>query len=79
MVMTPRQRVQAAINHQEPDRVPIIIGTSNTTTMKMRPYQSLKRHLGIQADNRYIYDWPELGSAALDEETLARLGSDARG
>ena len=24
--MTPRQRVQAALNHQEPDRVPIVLG-----------------------------------------------------
>lgn len=79
MAMTPRQRLQAATNHQEPDRVPIIIGTSNTTTMKMRPYRRLKEHLGIHADDAYLYNWPELGSAALDEKTLLRLGSDALG
>ena len=79
MSMTPRERVLTAINHQEPDRVPIIIGTSNTTTMKMKPYQQLKEFLGILAEDRYIYNWPELGSAALDEETLVRLHSDARG
>jgi uroporphyrinogen decarboxylase len=79
MVMTSRERVLAAINHQEPDRVPIIIGTSNTTTMKMQPYRKLKEHLGIEAEDRYIYNWPELGSAALDEKTLGRLHSDARG
>jgi uroporphyrinogen decarboxylase len=77
--MTSRERVLAAINHNEPDRVPIIIGTSNTTAMKMKPYQRLKEHLGIQAQDGYIYNWPELGSAALDEETLVRLHSDARG
>jgi uroporphyrinogen-III decarboxylase len=33
MTLTPRQRVLAALHHEEPDRVPIIIGTSNTTTM----------------------------------------------
>ncbi len=79
MPMTGRERVLAAINHQEPDRVPIIIGTSNATGMKMRPYQRLKERLGIQAPDEYIYDWPELGTARLDEATLERLHVDARG
>jgi uroporphyrinogen decarboxylase len=79
MAMTPRERVLAAIHHEEPDRVPIILGTSNTTSLKMRPYQGLKEMLGIQASDAYIYDWPELGTAAPDEATLKRLHSDARG
>jgi uroporphyrinogen decarboxylase len=45
----------------------------------MQPYQALKQHLGIQAEDRSIYDWPELGSALLDEATLQRLHSDVRG
>ncbi|MGB8646190.1 MAG: uroporphyrinogen decarboxylase family protein [Anaerolineae bacterium] len=79
MPLTPRERVLAALNHEQPDRVPIIMGTSNTTSLKMRPYRQLKAHLGIQAPDRYIYDWPELGSALPDEATLERLHSDARG
>ncbi len=79
MTMTPRERVLAAIHHEEPDRVPIIIGTSNTTGLKMKPYRRLKALLGIDADDQFIYDWPELGTAALDEKTLQRLGGDARG
>ncbi|NPV55175.1 MAG: hypothetical protein HPY76_00680 [Anaerolineae bacterium] len=77
--MTSRQRLMTAIDHQEPDRVPIIIGTSNTTGIKMPAYRALKDYLGIQAKDNYIYDWQELGTAALDEETLQRLHSDARG
>ena len=79
MSMTSRERVLAAINHEQPDRVPIIIGTSNTTAMKMKAYRRLKNKLGIQAADNYLYDWPELGSAALDEKTLVRLHGDARG
>ncbi len=79
MSMTCRERVLAAIHHQEPDRVPLIIGTSNATGIKMRPYQRLKERLGIQAPDEYIYDWPELGTARLDEATLERLHADARG
>ncbi len=79
MPLTPRERVLAVLDHGEPDRVPIILGTSNTTTMKMAPYKRLKALLNIDAPDSYLYDWPELGSALPDETTLQRLGSDARG
>jgi len=79
MSLTPRQRVLMALNHEEPDRVPIVIGASNTTTLKIQPYRRLKALLGIQTPDSYIYDWPELGSAALDETVLERLHGDARG
>lgn len=77
--MTPRQRVLAAIDHREPDRVPIVLGASNATGIKARPYRELKEVLGISAADEYLYGWPELGTAALDEATLTRLGSDVRG
>ena len=51
---------------------------SNATGMKMRPYRRLKELLGIDAPDRYIYDWPELGTALPDEATLERLHSDVR-
>ncbi|MEN8172073.1 MAG: uroporphyrinogen decarboxylase family protein [Chloroflexota bacterium] len=79
MSMTPRQRVLAAINHEEPDRVPIIIGVSNATGIKMKPYQGIKKLAGIQAPDEYIYDWPELGTAKIDQATMLRLHSDVRG
>ncbi len=79
MPMTPRERVLSAINHEEPDRVPIFIGASNATGIQMQPYRGLKKILGIIADDRYLYDWPELGTAEIDETTLLRLGSDVRG
>ncbi len=77
--MKPRERVLAAIHHEEPDRVPICIGVSNATSMKMKPYRALKALLGIEAPDRYVYDWPELGTALPDEATMRRLHSDVRG
>jgi len=79
MGMTSRERVLAVLNHEVPDRVPIVIGVSNATGIKMAPYQGLKRILGIDAPDEYLYDWPELGSAKLDEHTLRRLHGDVRG
>ncbi len=79
MAMTSRERVQAVLNHEIPDRVPIILGVSNATGIKMKPYQGIKTLCGIDAPDGYIYDWPELGSARIDEKTMLRLGSDVRG
>ncbi|MHB0988444.1 MAG: uroporphyrinogen decarboxylase family protein [Bellilinea sp.] len=79
MVMTSRERVQAVLNHEIPDQVPVIIGVSNATGIKMTPYKAVKKLAGIEASDEYIYDWPELGSALVDEATLKRLHSDVRG
>ncbi len=77
--MTSRERVLTTINHGQPDRVPLVIGVSNATGIKMKPYQGIKRLAGIQAADNYLYDWPELGTAEIDEETMLRLHSDVRG
>ena len=79
MSMTPRERVLAAIHHKEPDRVPIVVGVSNATGIKMKPYQGIKKIAGIDAPDNYIYQWPELGTAEIDEATMLRLHSDVRG
>jgi uroporphyrinogen decarboxylase len=77
--MTSRERVRTTLAHEEPDRVPIVIGASNATGMKIEPYRALKAQLGVDAPDRYLYDWPELGTALLDEAVLERLHSDVRG
>ncbi|MFA6432990.1 MAG: uroporphyrinogen decarboxylase family protein [Candidatus Paceibacterota bacterium] len=67
------------IAHEEPDRVPVILGTSNTTSIKIKAYRKLKDFLGHEGPDRWIYDWPELGTVIPDEWMLSKLGSDARG
>ncbi len=79
MTYSSRERVLAAINHEEPDRVPIVLGVSNATGIKMKPYREIKRLVGISAPDEYLYQWPELGTALVDEATLRRLQSDVRG
>ncbi len=79
MTMSSRERVQAVLNHEVPDRVPIIIGVSNATGIKMPPYREIKKIMGIEGEDNYIYDWPELGTALPDERILQRLHSDVRG
>jgi len=79
MAMTARERVLTCLDHQEPDRVPIIIGTSNTTSMKLGAYQRLQKLLGMEIEPEFIYDWPELGTVLPSEPILERLYGDARG
>ncbi len=79
MSMTSRERVLTVLDHEVPDRVPIIIGVSNATGIKMTTYQGIKSLAGINAPDEYIYEWPELGTAKIDEETLKRLHCDVRG
>jgi uroporphyrinogen decarboxylase len=79
MPMTSKERVLAAINHQEPDRVPIVVGISNATGVKIKTYRDLKRLLGVDAPDHFIYDWPEIGTAEMDEVVLERLHVDVRG
>jgi uroporphyrinogen decarboxylase len=76
--MTGKERVLAALSHEESDRVPLVIGGTNATGIKMKAYRELKKLLGVEAPDRWIYDWPELGTALPDEEVLRRLGADTR-
>jgi uroporphyrinogen decarboxylase len=75
--MTPRERVLTALDHEEPDRVPLFIGTSGATTVLGPGYAPLKNYLGIRGgpeqwlSGTMQYVW-------MDEEVYVRLGSDGR-
>ena len=63
MPMTSRERVLATLQHEQPDRIPLVIGVSNATGIKMQPYKGIKDIIGVQAPDNYIYDWPGLISS----------------
>jgi uroporphyrinogen decarboxylase len=79
MPLTSRERILAVLNHEIPDRVPIVIGASNATGISNPTYRKLKAKLGVESPDEYLYDWPELGAAKIDEVILERLHSDVRG
>ncbi len=54
--MTPRQRVLAAIAHQEPDRVPIDQGSMRSASIMVIAYNRLKAYLGVQTAPPLIVD-----------------------
>ena len=77
MSFSPRQRVLCALNHEEPDRVPLFVGTSGVTTVLGPGYEKLKAHLGIRGGPTRWFS-KQFQYARMDEEVLLRLGSDAR-
>lgn len=54
--MNSRERVLAAINHQEPDRVPIDFGGHRSSGIAAIAYAKLKKALGITSGDIYVYD-----------------------
>ncbi len=76
--MTGRERILCTLAGEVPDRVPLVIGTTNATGIKAGACRRLKRKLGVETADRWLYDWPELGTAKPDEAILERLGADLR-
>jgi uroporphyrinogen decarboxylase len=73
-MITSRERVLAALDHQETDRVPIDLGSSRSTGINAIAYQKLKQFLGESSDT-VLFDVKQL-LALPDLEILRRLGSD---
>jgi uroporphyrinogen decarboxylase len=74
--MTPRQRVLAAIELCEPDRVPVDVGGTSFSTVIGWAYERLKAYLGVQTETRYMKR--KSRSALLDEGVAQRLHADTR-
>lgn len=74
--MTSRQRVLAAVDRREPDRVPIDVGGSSFSTVIGAAYERLKAHLGVEGETRYMK--VKSRSAILDERVARRLHTDTR-
>jgi len=75
--LTPRERVLMALNREEPDRVPLFIGSSGATTVLAPGYEKLKTHLGVR-DKPLKWMSKSMQYVCMDEEVLVRLGGDAR-
>ncbi len=54
--MNSRERVMSSINHKEPDRVPIDLGSTPSSGISAIAYNNLKKHMGINAGSTRVYD-----------------------
>jgi uroporphyrinogen decarboxylase len=73
--MTPRERVRAALNHQEPDHIPVCVGGSGNKVTESR-MDLLRQHFGIEGEVDPVLVGPQL--MRLDNRVLDALGTDVR-
>ena len=76
MGMTHRERVLRALNHQEPDRVPVDFGSTRASVIAWEAYDRLKNHLGI--DSPTLFMDRISGRALPDEAILLQFDIDTR-
>ena len=73
--MSSRERVLAAINHTEPDRVPIDLGGESNTGISAAAYTRLRDALGIHGDPLRVYDVEQM-LAWVETPVVEALGID---
>jgi uroporphyrinogen decarboxylase len=76
--MTHRQRVVAALNHQEPDRVPVDLSQAAGDGINIIAYQNVRKLLGMDARMATVANRMSQ-SAHVDEDVLRRFDIDLRG
>lgn len=75
--MNSRQRVLAALEHRQPDRVPIDLGGTRQSGIAASTYHQLKQRLGISSPTR-VYDVYQM-LAEVERPVMERFGADVIG
>jgi uroporphyrinogen decarboxylase len=73
--MNPRERILAAVEHREPDRVPLDLGATPSSGISAIAYGRLKRHLGLAGGHTRVYDVVQQ-LAQPEDAILDRFGVD---
>jgi uroporphyrinogen decarboxylase len=73
--MTSRERILTALNHREPDRVPIDCSGHRSSGIAAMLYPKLRQYLGLPARPVRVYD-PIQQLAILDDDITERFGID---
>jgi uroporphyrinogen decarboxylase len=72
--MNSRERVLEALNHREPDRVPIDLGGTRQSGIMASTYHKLKQRLGISTPTR-VFDLYQM-LAEVEQAMMDRFGAD---
>ncbi len=76
--MTGRERVLTALEHSEPDRVPLDLASTHVTGIAVIAYQRLRAHLGLPKREPQICDYIQQVCVP-HEDVMERFGVDTRG
>lgn len=74
--MTSQERVLAALNHQQPDRVPIDFGGHRSSGIAAIAYPKLRKYLGLPSKPIRVYDIIQQ-LAVIDSDVLDLFEADA--
>lgn len=76
--MTGKQRVLAALNHQQPDQVPLDFGSTAVTGMHVQAVAGLRKHYGLEnRPVKVIEPYQMLGE--VEEDLAQAIGLDVAG
>lgn len=75
--MTHRERVMAALSHQQPDRVPIDLGATRDSSIVVEGYERLKERFAVDQENALLSRMMMV--VDVDERILQALDIDVRG
>ena len=73
--MNSRERVLAALNHTEPDRIPVDLGGHRSSGISAIAYHHLRKYLGLAEKPVRVYDMVQQ-LAIIDEDVLDMFGVD---
>ena len=77
--MNSRERVKLALNHQEPDRIPLDLGATNITGIHETAYRKLRTHLNLNNKQQIRIANIVEQMAWFDDDMADRLEVDVRG
>lgn len=75
--MNSRERVLAALEHKEPDRVPFDLGGTVVSGIHVKAYRALRDYLGLPLIEPTIVDIVQQ-LARVDDDVMERLGVDVK-
>ena len=75
---TSRERVQAALDHREPDRIPRDLAGTRYSSMHANAYRAFRSLVGLPEREPIVVDLSQ-GLARIDDDLLDLLGVDVRG
>lgn len=73
--MTSRERVRAALDHRQPDKVPVDLGATPSSGISAIGYTKLMNYLGCRESKTWIYDVVQ-ELAQVEEVFIDRFGID---
>jgi uroporphyrinogen decarboxylase len=78
IAMNSRERVLTALNHKEPDKVPIDLGATIVTAPTRIAYQNLRAHIGLEPDPTPKVSHRPMDTVYPTEDFYRRYGVDFR-